>query len=325
MIDIIDAIVAEIDDEPNSPEYDAARHYHATGFNVIPLLHQTKKPAVKYADLHHRRQGRAEVAMMKPLFDGGVAVITGTISNIVVIDTDGPEGEAVLCNWEAAHVPLPVTLTIRSGGGRGVHRYFQHPGSKVTTKTNSGIKLDIKGDGGIAVLPPTLHKSGARYTVEIDAPIAALPDGLLGFIEAEAAKAKGVALPKTNLASNKRSGFGNINKKPSPVNLTNVAIVRSMLKKLPDEYANDYDLWIRVGFALRYFDDGEVGLALWKRFSDRCPHKAGRTDFAARWASFNRKYSKRKITLGWLWEKARAHGWLAPCRWDRSTRDKFEG
>jgi hypothetical protein len=104
-----------------------------------------------------------------------------------------------------------------------------------------------------------------------------------------------------------------------PVNRTNVSLIQSMLDALPVEYASEYDLWLRVGFALHYFDDGEVGVALWTRFSRRCPEKAG-TDFEARWAGFSRDYQGRRISLGWLRLEAQAHGWHAPCRWDRSTK-----
>jgi Primase C terminal 2 (PriCT-2) len=105
-----------------------------------------------------------------------------------------------------------------------------------------------------------------------------------------------------------------------PLNRTNVALIQSMLDVLPAEYASEYDLWLRTGFALHDFDEGEVGLALWKRFSHRCPEKADGTDFQACWASFSRDYEGDKISLGWLRAQAQAHGWRAPSRWDRSTK-----
>ncbi|MGH6794826.1 MAG: hypothetical protein ACREDH_06435 [Methylocella sp.] len=58
----------------------------------------------------------------------------------------------------------------------------------------------------------------------------------------------------------------------------------------------------------------------WERVSNRCPEKAGRTDFGKLWAEFNREYQGRKITLGWLRAQAQAHGWRAPRSWDRSTK-----
>lgn len=104
-----------------------------------------------------------------------------------------------------------------------------------------------------------------------------------------------------------------------PVNWVNVALVQSMLDALPLADAIDYGPWLRVGFALHDFDGGEVGLALWKRFSSACPEKAAAADFDGCWAWFDRPYSGRKITLGSLWAQAQAHGWRAPRRWDHST------
>lgn len=104
-----------------------------------------------------------------------------------------------------------------------------------------------------------------------------------------------------------------------PLNRVNSAVVRSMLDALPDQYAADYDMWLRTGFALHYFDDGDFGLALWKRFSERCPDKANDTDFEKLWAGFGRDYAGNRITLGWLTAEAQRHGWSAPCRWDYST------
>lgn len=104
-----------------------------------------------------------------------------------------------------------------------------------------------------------------------------------------------------------------------PVNRTNVALIQSMLDALPIEYAAEYDPWLRLGFALHSFDEGDIGLTLWERFSSRCAEKAQATDFMKLWTGFSRDYEGKKISLGWLWTNAQEHGWRAPCRWDRSS------
>jgi hypothetical protein len=98
-------------------------------------------------------------------FSNGVGFITDEISGVIVIETDGPEGEALLDEFARLHGPLPETLVIRSGSGRGLHRHFKHPGYKVKTKANPAIKIDVKGDAGFCVLPPSPHKSGGRYEI----------------------------------------------------------------------------------------------------------------------------------------------------------------
>ena len=316
MIDILnffnDLNSPEVDD-PNSAAYEAARAAWQRGWNVIPLVHKTKRASVKYAHWHHERQKRAEVAMMRPLFDGGLAVITGAISGIVVFDTDGEEGERIIDEFEGRYGRLPETWTVRSGSGRGVHRYFNHPGGRVRTSANPSIKLDIKGDGGIAVLPPTRHKNGGHYAVEIDVKIAPLPNNLIEFIELQAGKERGS--PRTFTPVSKVGVFlaDNLTRKV-PINRRNVLIVKSMLLALPVFCADDYDTWLKIGFVLHSFDPGPTGLALWKRFSKRVPHKADLTNFDSEWAAFDRPYAGQKVTLGTLRFMAEQHGWK-PIPW----------
>lgn len=97
-----------------------------------------------------------------------IAVATGEISGIVVIDVDAKEddGYATLAKIEAAHDNL-ITLESATGGG-GSHLIFRHPGTKVTN-SNSWLKkrfgrgIDVRGDGGYIVLPPSQHATGAEY------------------------------------------------------------------------------------------------------------------------------------------------------------------
>jgi hypothetical protein len=173
---------------------------------------------------------------------------------------------------------------------------------------------------------PSTKKKARGYVQEItsasffDAPTYDLVDLKDQFTTANS-KATHVGYPEW--ASNDLSDTlgNNVNKiwSPVPVNRTNVALVLSMLDYLPNRYAKQYDLWFRAGLAVHYFDNGEVGLALWKKFSGGCPEKASETDFDYRWASLNRPYRGRKITLGWLWRHAKEHGWNPACKWDRST------
>ncbi|MGC8724912.1 MAG: bifunctional DNA primase/polymerase, partial [Acidobacteriota bacterium] len=58
---------------------------------------------------------------------------------------------------------LPVTVTAQTGGG-GRHLVFRHPGIRVPNSAGLlGPGLDVRGDGGYIVAPPSLHASGCRY------------------------------------------------------------------------------------------------------------------------------------------------------------------
>jgi hypothetical protein len=83
----------------------------------------------------------------------------------VVLDVDVRHGgEASLEQLEATYDRLPETLTAQSGGG-GRHLYFQHPGPRIPNiaQLEGYPGLDVRGDGGYIVAPPSLHQSGKQY------------------------------------------------------------------------------------------------------------------------------------------------------------------
>lgn len=112
--------------------------------------------------------------------DANVAIVTGRVSGLVVIDADGEAG----CEtpWLRR---LPDTPEAATGGG-GRHILFAHPGEGVRIGNRQGLApgVDIRGDGGYIVAPPSLHRSGRRYEWDgmlhpDDVPLAPLPDWLL--------------------------------------------------------------------------------------------------------------------------------------------------
>src|SRR5215208_2833954 len=54
--------------------------------------------------------------------DANIGIATGKASGLVVLDVDGPTGEAFLAKMEGEHGPLPPTLQVTTGKGR--HLYF---------------------------------------------------------------------------------------------------------------------------------------------------------------------------------------------------------
>src|SRR5690606_17775107 len=59
---------------------------------------------------------------------------------------------------------VPRTATVRTGKGR--HLYFRHPGGTVRNFTRKLPGLDLRGDGGYVVAPPSTHANGERYVWE---------------------------------------------------------------------------------------------------------------------------------------------------------------
>ena len=109
-----------------------------------------------------------------------IGVRTGAVSELVVIDID--PGHGGLDSIRALHREhqLPEGLRVRTGSG-GWHLYFAHPGGVVrnSASTTLGPGVDVRGDGGYVIAPPSRHPSGGLYWWRGRFDIPPLPDHLL--------------------------------------------------------------------------------------------------------------------------------------------------
>jgi hypothetical protein len=124
-----------------------------------------------------------------------------TGQGLVVIDLDrkpGKDGVAALVAMAKQHGGLPPTRTIRTGSG-GLHLYFSTEKPIGNSVGKNGI--DVRGENGYVVAPPSLHASGNLYTVESDKPIAPLPSWLIPAIRPAPAAPQPAARPTFQAAS----------------------------------------------------------------------------------------------------------------------------
>lgn len=111
--------------------------------------------------------------------DANIGIATGSASGIVVVDIDERHGGIPrLHQLKAKHGGLPLTWIVRTGNGH--HLYFKHPGDQVKCFVGRGdcSGIDLRGDGGYVVAPPSLHFTGRKYkwdTNPEEAPLADLP------------------------------------------------------------------------------------------------------------------------------------------------------
>jgi hypothetical protein len=87
-----------------------------------------------------------------------IGIATGKTSGISVLDQDGPEGGAAL-----KRNPPIRTPTVRTGGSDRLHYYLADPRGHIKNRTKFEPGLDLKGDGGYVVAPPSRHASGEIY------------------------------------------------------------------------------------------------------------------------------------------------------------------
>ena len=76
---------------------------------------------------------------------------------------DSFDGRDSLHDLECKHGKLPETVCFKSGSG-GEQYFFRHPGWFVKSSTSHiGKGIDVRGDFGLIVLPPSVHKNGCLY------------------------------------------------------------------------------------------------------------------------------------------------------------------
>ena len=76
---------------------------------------------------------------------------------------DGANGLATLAGLERQYGPLPRTPAQRTGSG-GEHRLFRMNGVDVRNSAGKlGPGIDVRGNGGYIVLPPSVHPCGGIY------------------------------------------------------------------------------------------------------------------------------------------------------------------
>lgn len=157
-----------------------AERYAAQGWQVFPVKPKDKLPLGKWADI-------ATSTNAADLFAGNenIGIATGARSGLVVLDVDfGHGGEETLAALTAVHGTLPDTPIAKTGGG-GRHILFAHPGFDIRNSAGKlGKGLDIRGDGGYIVAPPSLHPSGARYEWDMahlpsSTPLAHMPQWMI--------------------------------------------------------------------------------------------------------------------------------------------------
>ncbi|MGQ0277528.1 AAA family ATPase [Sphingopyxis sp. Q841] len=109
-----------------------------------------------------------------------VAICTGAISGIIVLDLDSAEAVR-----KAERLGLPHTVSVRTAKGR--HLFFRHPGGRVGNRAGIFPGADIRGDGGYVIAAGSIHPDGTQYewiNSPVDTQFADCPQWLLGMLAA---------------------------------------------------------------------------------------------------------------------------------------------
>jgi|GEM_PF-2896351 len=91
--------------------------------------------------------------------DANISIAAGK-SGLCVLDVDGEEGQQSLTKLRGNK--RPRTVRAKTGGG-GEHSVFKRPEGGLKNRTRIMPGLDIKCDGGLFVVAPSIHESGSPY------------------------------------------------------------------------------------------------------------------------------------------------------------------
>lgn len=166
-----------------------ALDYLKRGIAIIPLKQNGKRPATKHGLndwTDNPEQVRwwwtqaptANVGGVMGLASGGVFAID------LDVHEDAANGIKTLEEWEIAHGKLPETWAQQTGsGGR---QLFYRTSQPLKNSANSELGVDIRGDGGYVVLPPSMHPCGEPYEWLVspdDCDIATADDNVFAFLD----------------------------------------------------------------------------------------------------------------------------------------------
>ncbi|MBI3001319.1 MAG: bifunctional DNA primase/polymerase [Deltaproteobacteria bacterium] len=144
---------------------DSALAYNARGFSVIPIEPRGKKPLIGWEEFQTRKAAREEIKSWWTKWPAAnIGIVTGAVSGMMVIDVDTEAAKeklkTLVADYDLHTVP-------RTRTGRGWQLFFQHPGVAIQNRAGVFPGLDVRGDGGYVVAPPSIHPNGRQYEWEM--------------------------------------------------------------------------------------------------------------------------------------------------------------
>lgn len=156
------------------------------GFSVFFLPRGKKVPSMAWKSFQKTHPTEQQIQDWQGE-EANVAIVTGAISDLFVLDVDSPEAQALVDDLN-----LPETPTVRTAQGH--HYLFRNPPFEIRNKVRlKGVELDIRGEGGYIVGPGSLHPSGCIYeweTSPAECDFAELPAEVLDLLRQETSATK---------------------------------------------------------------------------------------------------------------------------------------
>ncbi|OSI79306.1 hypothetical protein BSZ21_01510 [Bradyrhizobium canariense] len=269
---------------PLSTRGAAALQYAAMGLEVFPApagqkkSHKSEKHSgAKWGKTTDPDEIRSDFRKWP---DANVAIVTGETSGIFVVEADTAEGHGVdglasIRELEIEHGPFPETRIAVSPSG-SVHRYYRHPGAGVYIK-NSTSELapgvDVRGDGGMVIAPPSIKPGVGEYRWLNDLPIADAPVWLIEAAtkQKEGKKSSSRASARENAQA--KHGLEQRRERRHQLNVGgDLDEIQAALMAIPNHASVNWAEWNRIAMAVFAATGGSTaGLAMFDNWSQKYP------------------------------------------------------
>jgi len=152
---------------------DWAAMYHSYGLQAVPAMHpssggQWKRPTIKWREHENALVDGDQIAQwFRRAQHSQMGIITGACSGIFVVDLDTHKGPSAMAWWQGMlaveNNGLDLETAIVTTGGGGKQYYFKTPAGWTPPTNKTAIGVDIRGQGGFVMAPPSMHESGREY------------------------------------------------------------------------------------------------------------------------------------------------------------------
>lgn len=170
-----------------------ALQYYDSGLLPIPL--KDKQALIKWGDFTTKRPDRDLVESWFEHFpESRIGLVTGMVSDTLVLDEDGEEGRKSLEGYE-----IPKTWQVKTPRG-GHHYYFSFPkelSEAKTTLANILPKVDVRGNAGY-VVSVNGHTDYKWIHSPYDVDLAEAPQWLINLLLNKDKSPKATIEPKQN-------------------------------------------------------------------------------------------------------------------------------
>lgn len=139
---------------------EAALRYAELGLSVLPLKKDKTPYLGSWKKLQTTPANAFEINQWWDRWpDANIGIATGKLSGLFVIDFDSDEA---LAAWQAKYEEMPPGLFYSTG--KGTQYWFKFESYNQGNKAAILEHVDLRGEGGYVMVPPSIHPNGRTYT-----------------------------------------------------------------------------------------------------------------------------------------------------------------